>query len=100
MVPYITGQKYNVYLKDLFRLCELNRKVARLNPVTRKTEIVALSEIAHNHMARKTFIGILFKHTKNEVISSMSGHVQGSKAFRRYYGITQDDREDAIKNLE
>jgi site-specific recombinase XerD len=100
LVPYITGQKYNVYLKELFQFCELNRKVARLNPLTRTTEIIELHKIAHNHMARSTFIGILFKHTKNEVISSMSGHSQGSKAFRRYYGITQDDRIDAIKNLE
>jgi site-specific recombinase XerD len=100
LVPYISGQKYNEYLKELFRLCEINRKVARLNPVMRKTEIVKLSDIASSHMARRTFIGILFKHTKNEVIASMSGHVQGSRAFRRYYGITHDDREDAIKNLE
>ncbi len=100
LVPYITGQKYNVYLKELFLFCELKRKVAKLNSLTRTTEIVELHTIAHNHMARATFIGILFKHTKNEVISSMSGHSQGSKAFRRYYGITQDDRIDAIKNLE
>jgi len=100
LVPYISGQKYNDYLKDLFRFCELTRKVARLNPITRKTEIVPLHEIASSHLARRTFIGILFKHTKNEVISSMSGHVQGSRAFRRYYGITEEDREDAIKNLE
>lgn len=100
LVPYISGQKYNVYIKELFRLCELNRKVARLNPVTRKTEIVKLSDIASSHIARRTFIGILFKHAKNEVIASMSGHVQGSRAFQRYYGITQDDRENAIQNLE
>ena len=46
------------------------------------------------------YLLMLAKYTKNEVIASMSGHVQGSRAFRRYYGITQDDREDAIKNLE
>ena len=80
-------------------LCELHRKVSILDPVTRKQEIKKLSEIAHSHMARKTFVGILFKNTKNEVIASMSGHSQGSKAFRRYYGITQDAREDAIKKL-
>lgn len=100
LVPYISGQKYNVYLKELFKYCELNRKVTILNPVTRKNEITKLSDVANSHMARKTFVGILFKHTKNEVIASMSGHTQGSKAFHRYYGITQDDREDAIKNLE
>ncbi|NQU52457.1 MAG: hypothetical protein HQ522_07950 [Bacteroidetes bacterium] len=51
-------------------------------------------------MARKTFVGLLFKHTKNEVIGSMSGHAPGSKAFRRYYAVDQDDREKAMKNLE
>ncbi len=100
LVPYISGQKYNVYLKELFVLCELYRKVTVLNPLTRKHEIVKLSEIAHSHMARKTFVGLLFKHTKNEVIGSMSGHSPGSKAFRRYYNVDQDDRENAIKNLE
>lgn len=100
LVPYISGQKYNEYLKELFRLCKLNRRVARLDPVTRKTEIVKLSDIASSHLARRTFIGILFKNVKNEVIASMSGHVQGSRAFKRYYGITSDDQEEAIKNLE
>lgn len=100
LVPYISGQKYNEYLKDLFAFCDLNRTVARLNPVTGKTEIVSLDKIASSHMARRTFIGILFKSTKNEVISSMSGHVQGSRAFTRYYAITQKERVDAIKNLE
>jgi hypothetical protein len=102
LVPYITGQRYNEYLKEVFALESVNlkRPVVRLNPLTRQTETVPLNEIACSHMARRTFIGLLHKTVKNEVIASMSGHVENSKAFHRYYNVDEDSQRDAIKTIE
>jgi site-specific recombinase XerD len=102
LVPYITGQKYNEYLKELFALNSvgLTRPVVRLNPLTRLNETIPLNEIACSHMARRTFIGLLHKTVKNEVIASMSGHIENSKAFHRYYNVDEESQKDAIKTIE
>jgi site-specific recombinase XerD len=100
LLPFIPDQRYNVYLKDLFQLCKLNRPVVRLNPLTRENETVPLYKMANSHMARRTFIGILHKKAKNEVIASMSGHVENSKAFARYYNIDEEDQNEAITSIE
>jgi integrase len=100
LFPPISDQKYNEYIKELFELMELNRPVVRLNPVTRQNEIVPLYQVASSHMARRTFIGLLHKTVKNEVIASMSGHVENSKAFSRYYKIDEESQKDAIKTIE
>ena len=100
LVPNISDQRYNTNLKELFEHVGLKRSVVRLNPKTRQNEIVPLYQIASSHMARRTFIGLLHKTVKNEIIASMSGHVENSKAFRRYYKIDNDDLKNAIKNIE
>ena len=100
LIPCISDQKYNDYLKELFELLEINRPVVRLNPLTRQNETVPIFKVASSHMARRTFIGGLHKTVKNEVIGIMSGHVAGSKAFSRYYTIENDDLKAAIKTIE
>ncbi len=99
LIPTLSSQKYNTYLRELFRHVELVRPVVRIEPGTNKEEVIALSEIASSHMARRTFIGILHKTVKNEVIGSMSGHTPGSKAFDRYYNIDDDDLLAAIGEI-
>ena len=44
--------------------------------------------------------GRLLKGVKNEIIASMSGHVENSRAFSRYYNIDKEDQEQAIKMIE
>ncbi len=100
LVPYISDQRYNDYLKELFELEEvgLNRIVVKLNTRTQKSESVPLYKIDSSHMARRTFIGILHQTVKNEVITSMTGHSEQSKAFHRYYSIQEEDRIKAIES--
>jgi len=100
LVPYITDQRYNEYLKELFEYVGLKRPVVRMNPLTRQNETVPLNEIACSHMARRTFVGLLHKTVKNEIIASMSGHVENSKAFKRYYKVDETDQREAIKTIE
>jgi site-specific recombinase XerD len=99
LIPTLSSQKYNTYLRELFRHVGLVRPVVRIDPGTNNEEVIAISEIASSHMARRTFIGILHKTVKNEVIGSMSGHSVGSKAFDRYYNIDDEDLMAAIDTI-
>ena len=101
LFPFIPQQKYNEMIKEAIKLSGMDHNVVRLNPTTRKKEIVLLSEVASAYTARKTFIGNIYTEVQDpDIISSMSGHVQGSKAFRRYRAINTKMQEDAIKSIE
>jgi len=100
LLPFISDQKYNKYLKDLFEAAKITRMVTRLNPTTRKEERVRICDIVSSHMARRAFIGNLYGKVDSGIISSMSGHVQGSKAFTRYYDVSSDLQKEAIKLID
>jgi len=100
LFPFISEQKYNEYLKELFVLAKLNRNVTVLDHHTKKETTKPLNELVSSHMARKTFIGNLYKKTKDSVICSMTGHVQGSKAFSRYYNVEDEQKNEAINLIE
>ena len=102
LLPFITQQRYNDYLKELFKdeKVNLNRIVIRLNPLTREEEAVKICDIASSHLARRTFVGNLFGKVDNSIITSMTGHVQGSKAFARYYSVNDELKKSALLNLE
>lgn len=90
----------NVQLKKLFKLIGLKRLVVVLNPITRKEEQKPLYMVASSHMARRTFIGLLYKQIKDpNIIASMSGHVPNSTAFARYRAIDDDIKSEVIKLL-
>jgi len=99
LLPRISEQKYNEYLKELFFACGLNRTITRLNPRTEKEEKIPLYKIASSHMARRTFVGNLFGLADPEVIAAMTGHAAGSKAFHRYHDIPDDLKIKATKLL-
>ena len=103
LLPYITDQKYNDYLKDLFKdeSIKITRIVTIADPKTRLSKQISIADIACTHMARRVFVGSLHrKGVKNEIIASMSGHVENSKAFSRYYNINKDDQQQAINLIE
>ena len=101
LLPYIPGQKYNENLKELFKDQQICRMVTKLDPRTRNSIQIPICDIASSHMARRVFIGGLHhKGAKNEIIASMSGHVENSKAFARYYNIGKSDQQSAISLIE
>lgn len=64
-------------------------------------EQVRICDVASSHMARRTFIGNLYKKVKDpNLIASMSGHAEGSQAFNRYREVDMDIKQDVIKELE
>lgn len=96
LFPFITPQKYNDAIKAIFTMAEITRNVEVRNPLTGENEIRPINEIASSHLARRTFIGnAYFKVTDPNLIGKMSGHVEGSKAFKRYRKI----EDETLKNV-
>ena len=94
-------QKYNQAIKEAFRLAGLDRIVTIVNPLTRQPEQKFLYEVATTHTARKTFIGNMYKKVKDpDLVSSVSGHKEGSKAFRRYREIDDEMKQELVHLLD
>lgn len=101
LFPFTSQQQYNIDIKGMFKEAGLNRIVTRLNPTTREEEKRPLYEIASSHLARRTFVGNLYKQVKDpNLICPMSGHVEGSKAFARYRSIDEDMKKQIVNLLE
>ena len=64
ILPFISEQKYNDAIKEVFRLAGINRV------------------------------------KDPNIVASMSGHKEGSKAFARYREIDKDIKRDALKVFE
>lgn len=98
--PFISAQKYNDSIKEIFRLCGVTRIVTVLNPTTGNEEKRPINEVASSHMARRTFAGNLYKKVKDpNLIASMTGHKPGSTAFARYRNIDMDIKTEMIDLL-
>ncbi len=93
--------KFNDAIREILTRAGITRIVTVINPSTRMEEKKPLNEIASSHMARRTFIGNLYKKVKDpNLIASMSGHAQGSKAFVRYRAIDDDMKKELIDMIQ
>ena len=100
LLPFISEQKYNASIKDMFRLAGLTRLVTVINPTTREEEKKPLNELASSHLARRCFVGNLYKQVKDpNLVGSLSGHKEGSKAFARYREIDEDMKKELVNLL-
>lgn len=101
LLPFISEQKYNVSIKRAFLAARLKRPVTIINPTTREPEIRPLNEIASSHLARRCFVGNLYKQVKDpNLVGALSGHKEGSNAFARYREIDEEMKNDLVKLLE
>ena len=101
LVPLISEQQYNKKIKEILRVAGIDRVVTILNPTTRIEEQHPIWEVASSHMARRNFIGNLYAIVKDpDLISSMTGHVEGSKAFARYRAIDDSIKKNALAAFE
>ena len=97
LLPFISQQKYNQAIKRIFRLCGITRPVTLINSITGEEEQRPLCDVASSHMARRTFVGNLYKQVKDpNLIGKLSGHKEGSRAFSRYRDIDEEMRRDLI----
>lgn len=101
LLPNYSTEYINIRLKKMFVIAGLNRLVTIPDKKTRISKQVPISSIASTHMARRVFIGNLYKKgVKDSIICSMSGHVKGSSAFTRYFQIDNEDQKAAISLIE
>jgi integrase len=101
LLPFISEQKYNVYIKKCFRAAGLNRKVTIPDTKTGKTKQVELCDYASSHMARRTFAGILYEQVQDpNLISALTGHTDASRAFARYRDVTDKLKRQTVELLE
>jgi hypothetical protein len=101
LFPFSGEQKYNADIKQILTLAGIRRIVTVLNPTTRIEEKCPINTIASSHLARRTFIGNLYKKVKDpNLVGSLSGHAEGSKAFSRYRDIDEEMKTELVKMLE
>ena len=65
LLPFISEQKYNEAIKKIFKLSGVDRIVTILDPLTRDEVKKPLYEVASSHLARRTFIGNIYKKVKD-----------------------------------
>ncbi len=101
LLPFISEQKYNDAIKDIFRIAGVIRPVTVINLRTGKEEKRPICDVASSHLARRTFVGNLYKQAKDlNLVCALSGHTAGSKAVARYYNVDEDMRRDLVAMLE
>lgn len=101
LMPFIAAQNYNDAIKAILLMCGIKRNVTILNPTTGDEEQQPIWKVASSHMARRTFIGNLYKKVQDpNLIGSMSGHAEGSKAFVRYRNIDEDMKKNIVSLID
>lgn len=97
LFPFISPQKYNDAIKEVFTIAGITRCVEVRNALTGDIERRPINEVASSHLARRTFVGnAYFKVADPNIIGKMSGHVEGSKAFARYRNIEDETLKEVI----
>lgn len=101
LLPFISDVKYNVVIKKILQAAGIDRMVMVQNNRTYKGELHPIYEVAASHLARRTFAANLYKKTRDaRLVSSLTGHADGSAAFKRYTEVDDDMKRDVIRSLE
>ena len=101
LLPRFSHFGYNKKIKEILKYVGIDRKVIVLDPKTREDVARPLYEVASTHTARKTFIGNLYRQVKDpNLIASMSGHSEGSRAFARYRKIDDEMKKELVNLLD
>ena len=101
LLPFVAQQQYNEDIKEMLKLAKIDRMVTVLNPLTGEEEKKPIYEVASSHMARRTFVGNLYKKVKDpNAIGKLSGHAENSHAFARYRDIDEEMAVELVSMLE
>ena len=101
LLPFISDQKYNDAIKEIFKLAGVTRNVVVRNSLPGEQEIRPINEIASSHMARRTFVGNIYKKFKDQsLVSELSGHAPNSAAFARYREVDQEMKHEMVSAID
>lgn len=97
LLPFKPIHQYNLGIRELLKHCGIDRIVTILDTHCYNTVQKPLYEVATSHTARKTFVGNLYRQVPDpNLIASMSGHVEGSRAFNRYRTIDDEMKRKLV----
>lgn len=100
LLPFKPIHQYNLGIRELLKHCGISRMVTLLDTHGLVTVQKPLYEVATSHTARKTFIGNLYRQVPDpNLIASLSGHVEGSRAFNRYRTIDDDMKRRLVEMI-
>ena len=101
LFPRCYNSKYNEAIRCILKRAGVNRVVTVINPKTRKEGKKPICDVATSHIARRTFIGNLYRQVKDpSLVASMSGHANGSVAFQRYRAIDDDMKKSLVALIQ
>lgn len=101
MLPTMSNQKINLYLKQLGKLLDINEQTTKT--MYRGAEPVVLNkekwEFISTHTARRTFVTLsLEKGMRPEVLMSITGH-KDYKTMKKYLKIVSKVKEAEMNNV-
>jgi len=100
LLPFKNIAIYNKGIRELLKHCGIDRMVTILDTHGYETVQRPLYEVATSHTARKTFVGNLYRQIPDpNLIASMSGHVEGSRAFKRYRNIDDEMKRKLVEMI-
>ena len=93
--------KFNDAIRRILKRAKVNRVVTVINPKTRQEEKKPISDVATSHLARRTFIGNLYRMVKDpDFVASMSGHAKGSVGFAGCRVIDDDMKKSLVELIQ
>ncbi len=101
LFPFEPAHIYNNAIKSVCMLCGIDRVVTVIDSKTGQDVRRHIYEVATSHMARRTFVGNLYKRVKDpNLVGALSGHKEGSKAFARYREIDDEMKRELIDLID
>lgn len=101
MLPFITNQKMNVYIKEVCELCGINEPVTRTyySGSRRVDETLPKFELVGTHTGRRTFIcNALSMGIPVQVVMKWTGHAD-YKSMRPYIEIAERSKAKAMERF-
>lgn len=99
-LPYCQDT-YRRDIKAVLRKAGINRLVTLIDGKTRKGIQRPICDVAASHLARRTFVANLYNKVQDPaLISSLTGHVEDSKAFARYRVVEDDTKRKLIDLID
>ena len=97
-LPLIENQKYNDYIKDVFKDAGYTHDVEKTT--TRGKEVIRINipfyKRISSHTARRSFITLMKSKGKSDkLIAEITGH-NDMKTLNQYYQVTNEDVKDAV----
>ena len=101
LLPFISKQRYNLYIKEVLRVAGIDRMVMDQDPLTLEERQRPLCDIAASHLARKTFTANTFAAVMDtRLVASLTGHSPSSTSFLRYTSVTDEMKRKMVEMTE